>query len=417
MPPLSRLVKIQLVVVVLLGLVASVYGGIRYARMDQAVGVGVYRVTVEMPDAGGLFSEAQVTYRGVAAGRVRDLRMTPDGVEVDLVLESSGEQIPDSALAVVANRSAIGEQFLDFQPTSADGPFLHEGSRVAASQVRFPPKLQEVTQSAIDLTKTVPVDDLRIAVTELGKAFDGQGDNLTRLVDSLDKLSQTGVENLDDTIQLIKNSRPVLATQAEQSDEILSWSKNINLVAATLASSDPAIRRILTDGPRAATTLSRFLDDNGADATKLIHQLGTTVDTIEPASFVTGMTFAMLSSLSASSMTTSSPNGTIRFGVVLETENPPSCTRGYESTQRMIDQIKARNPDFDINYDDFPFNTKAACSVPTGSPTAVRGANNADLSNPDFVQPWDNKPKRDPDKLNLNPLATQLAGLMGVRAR
>ncbi|GEE03933.1 ABC transporter substrate-binding protein [Gordonia spumicola] len=417
MPPLSRLVKIQLVVVLLLGLVASAYGGIRYARMDQAVGVGVYRVTVEMPEAGGLFPEAQVTYRGVAAGRVRDLRMTDTGIDVDLVLESSGEQIPASAVAVVANRSAIGEQFLDLQPESSDGPFLHEGSRIDASHVRFPPKLEEVTRAAIDLTKTVPVDDLRITVTELGKAFNGQGDNLTRLVDSLDKLSQTGVERLDDTIELIKNSRPVLRTQAEQSDEILSWSKNLDLVASTLASSDPAVRRILTDGPRAASALSAFLDSNGSDATTLIHQLGSTVHAVEPASFVTGMTFAMLSSLSASSHTTSSLDGQIRFGIVLETGNPPSCTQGYESTQRMIDEIKARNPDFDVNYDDFPFNTKAGCTVPTGNPTAVRGANNADLSNPAFTQPWDSKPKRDPDKLNLNPLANQLAGLMGVRTR
>lgn len=39
MPPLSRLVKAQLVIVVVLGLVAALYGGVRYARMDEAVGV------------------------------------------------------------------------------------------------------------------------------------------------------------------------------------------------------------------------------------------------------------------------------------------------------------------------------------------------------------------------------------------
>ena len=415
MPPLSRLVKIQLVVVLVLGLAASIVGGVRYARLDEAVGVGVYRVTVRMPETGGLFPEAQVTYRGVAAGRVRDLAVTEDGVEVVLVLDSGGEQIPASSVAVVANRSAIGEQFLDLRPVSQDGPFLHDGSVI--TDVRFPPKLDEVTRSAIDLTSTIPVDDLHTVVTELGRAFNGTGDDLARLIDSLDKLSKTGLDNLDETISLIRNADPVLATQADQSDEILSWARNLDTVAATLASSDPAVRRILTNGPRAASALSKFLDDNGRDATKLIGQLGPTVREIAPAEYAAGMTFALLSSLSASSHSTSSRDGTIRFGIVLETENPPSCRVGYESTYRILEEMKRRDPDFDPNYDDFPFNTDAACRVPTGSPTAVRGANNAALANPNIDQPWDDTPKKDPDRLNLNPLADQLAALMGVRVR
>ena len=35
-------------------------------------------------------------------------------------------------------------------------------------------------------------------------------------------------------------------------------------------------------------------------------------------------------------------------------------------------------------------------------------------ADPDTIQPWDFKPKVDPDKLNLNPIATQLAPLLGV---
>ncbi|GAA4683093.1 MCE family protein [Gordonia humi] len=415
MPPLSRLVKAQLVIVVVLGLVAALYGGVRYARMDEAVGVGVYRVSVQMEQAGGLFPEAQVTYRGVAAGRVRDMAMTADGVEVTLVLDSGGEQIPDSAVAVVANRSAIGEQYLDLQPTTHGGPYLHDGSVI--HDVRYPPELDDVLSSTIALTKTIPTDALRTTITELGKAFDGKGEDLTRLVDALGDLSKTGVDSLDETISLITNANPVLETQAEQSDEILEWSKGLDAVAATLASSDPAVRRILSDGPRAASTLQHFLDSNGDDATKLIGQLGGTVHAVRPASFAAGQLFAMLSILSGQGGSTSPGDGEIHFGIVLETENPPSCTRGYESTTAMLDEIKRKNPDFDVNYDDFPFNTDAGCSVPTGNPTAVRGANNADLANPDFVQPWDDTPKKDPDKLNLNPIATQLARLMGVRTR
>ncbi|ROZ93701.1 mammalian cell entry protein, partial [Gordonia sp. OPL2] len=97
--------------------------------------------------------------------------------------------------------------------------------------------------------------------------------------------------------------------------------------------------------------------------------------------------------------------------------NPAACTRGYESTNAMVQKMKREDPSFDIRYDDFPFNTNAKCTVPVGNPTGVRGAARAPLSNPDYAQPWDSTPKKDPDKLNLNPLAQQLAALMGVHEK
>ncbi|GAA4659343.1 MCE family protein [Gordonia humi] len=411
----TRLVKVQLIVFAVIGIAAIVIAGAKYARLDKLTGLTTYRVTVEADDAGGVFPNAEVTYRGVPVGLVGDMELTTDGMLIHLDMNKGAPKVPASAKAVVANRSAIGEQFIDLQPPNDDGPYLHDGSVI--TNYSLPPKLQDVISDAIDLTKTVPVDDLHTVVSELGKAFNGQGENLTRLIDSLDKLSKTGVDNLDETISLIKNADVVLTTQAEQSDDILAWSENIDKVAATLAGHDPALVRILKDGPRASSALEHFLDTNGDDTTKLVHQLGQTVHAVEPASFATGALFAMLSALGAGSHSPAPGDGQIHFGIVLETENPPGCTVGYESTQKIIDEMKKRNPDFDINYDDFPFNTEANCDVAVGNPTSVRGANRAALASPDFVQPWDNTPKKDPDKLNLNPIATQMAGLMGVRAK
>ncbi|WP_132992197.1 MlaD family protein [Gordonia zhaorongruii] len=412
---ISRFVKIQLIVFVIIGVVAIVYAGGKYARLDKMVGISQYLVTLKMSDTGGVFKNAEVTYRGVPVGLVGDMNITNDGVEVTLEMDSGAPKVPASSKAVVANRSAIGEQFVDLRPKSDGEPYLEDGSVI--TDYELPPRLQNVISDTITLTDSVPVDDLKTVVTELGKAFRGQSENLTRLIDSLDELSQTGVENLDDTIGLIQNSNVVLGTQAEQSDEILTWSKNLAVVTETLANADPAVRRILSDGPRAASSLSHMLKTNGDDATKLIHQLGRTVDAVEPASFATGATFAMLSALSAGSHTPAPGDGQIHFGIVLETENPPSCTTGYESTEAIMAEMKKRDPDFDQNYDDYPFNTEAGCDVPVGNPTGVRSADRAALANPAFPQPWDNKPKKDPDKLNLNPIATQMARLMGVRAK
>ena len=177
MPPLSRLARWQIAVVIVVGLLAVVYAGIRYVRLDEMVGVGAYSVTVEMSDSGGIFTNAEVTYLGVPAGRVGALRLTKSGVSVELVLDSGGPQIPASATAVVANRSAIGEQFVDLRPSTTSGSFLHDGSVI--EKFELPPPLEDVVSSALDFADSIPVEDLRTVVTELGNAFSGQGENLS----------------------------------------------------------------------------------------------------------------------------------------------------------------------------------------------------------------------------------------------
>ncbi len=412
---IGKLVKIQLIVFVVVGLVALVYVGAKYARLDKLAGVGMYTVTAKLPDSGGIFTNAEVTYQGVPVGRVGKLTLTPDGVDVALDIDSGGPEIPASATAVVANRSAIGEQFVDLQPTSSEGPYLKGGDTI--TKYALPEPLEDVVASAIDFTDSIPVDDLNTVITELGNAFNGQGENLTRLVDSLGKLSRAGVDNLSETVALIQNSNVVLDTQADQSDAILTWSRNLNLVTATLASADPDLRRLLTTGTLSATQISELIQKNGNDLSKVVKDLAEVARTIEPATYTTSTTFAMLSALSAGSHAPAPGDGQIHFGVVLETNNPAACTRGYESTDAVLAEARRQNPDFDVHYDDFAFNTEAKCTVPFGNPTGVRSAGRAQYANPAYPQPWDNTPKKDPDKLNLNPLARQLAALLGVRPR
>ena len=90
-----------------------------------------------------------------------------------------------------------------------------------------------------------------------------------------------------------------MATQAEQSDEILAWSRSINLITATLQSSDPDLRRLLTTGTLSATQISNLIQRNGGDLSKVVKDLGEVARTVQPAGYATSTTFAMLSALSA----------------------------------------------------------------------------------------------------------------------
>ncbi len=410
----SRLVKAQLVIFLVIALLGIVYVGARYVRLDNLLGFGQYTVNARFPDSGGVFRNAEVTYRGVPVGRVGDLSLTSDGVDVELQLDNGGPRIPASARAVVANRSAIGEQYVDLQPSTDEGPYLTEGSIIESTADDLPVPVEELLLSTDTLARSVPVDDLHTVVTELGAAFDGRGDDLQVLVDSLAELSAAGVEYLPQTVGLIRSSETVLTTQSEQSSAIEQFSTDLDLVTAQLRDSDPDLRRLIVTGTEAGDQLAQLVAQSGPGLTANLTNLAALGRTLAPQAVALQPLLAFLPAVAASAGTVAPGDGTVHQGIVLETNNPPSCTIGYEGTHAIIDEMKAQDPNFDDHQQDFPFNTEASCEVPQGSVTGVRSANRIVFADPATIQPWDFTPKKDPDRLNLNPAASQIAPLLGV---
>lgn len=408
----SKLVKMQLIAFVVIAVLGLVYVGGKYVRLDNLLGFGEYDVNAQFPDSGGIFTNAEVTYRGVPVGRVGDLSLTADGINVQLKLEDGGPQIPASAKAIVTNRSAIGEQYVDLQPDTDEGPYLVDGSVITDTKV--PVQIEQVLLSTNALVQSVPVDALRTVTTELGTAFNGKGGDLARLADSLGTLSQAGVDHLPQTLTLIRDSQTVLATQSDQSSAIRQFSTDLNAVAAQLRASDPDVRRLIDNGIPASDELGALVNQVGPSLTTDLTNLAAVGKTVAPRSIALQPFLAFLPALAAGASTIAPGDGTVHQGLVLETNRPPSCTIGYEGTHEILAEMKRKDPNFDDTQQDFPFNTEASCEAPQGSVTGVRSANRILFADPGTSQPWDLKPKADPDKLNLNPIATQLAPLLGV---
>ncbi|WP_068277977.1 MCE family protein [Aldersonia kunmingensis] len=413
----SRLVRWQLVAFVVVAVLGVVYVGARYVRMDNLLGFGQYTVKVEMTTAGGLYPEAEVTYRGVGVGRVGDMRLTDDGLVVDALLDSGGPKIPASAKAVVANRSAIGEQYLDLQPDTDEGPYLEDGSVISAQDVTTPMPVEDVVRSVDTFAQSVPLEELRTTITELGTAFNGKGDDLQILVDSLNSFTETGIEALPETLQLIRDGQIVLETQAEQADAIRAYADGLDKVTAQLRASDPDIRRLIATGTDFSDQAGTLIEESGPALTQDLTNLNVLLKEVAPKSFNLKPILQLLPGLSIGGSSTVPGDGTTHFGIVLETNNPIACTRGYESTYEELRKLKEQNPDFDDTQDNFPFNTKAGCKVPQGNPTSVRGGARSIYTDPTVPQPWDDNPKTMPDTLNLSPAAEQLAVLLGVVPR
>lgn len=363
---MARKVKVQLALFLVIAVVGVGFVGGRYAGLDRLFGSNGYPVSVQLPESGGLFANSEVSYRGVAVGRVTGLRLTHEGIAADLHIDDGAPQIPADARAVVANRSAVGEQYIDLQPQHRGGPYLEEGSVIPVERTSIPPAPESLLVNVDRLVAGVPTDKLRTVVTEVGTAFDGTGSHLQELLDTTSSFTTAAQQNLPQTTGLLNNGDVVLRTQQEQAQNLTEFSTGLRQISGQLKRSDPDLRKTIQEAPGAATEVQELTRSMGTDFGIVAANLLTTMQLTSVRGPALEQTLVALPMISAFTHTLS-PDGTGHLGLVLNMFNPPACTAGYEGTPRKHGSDTTDGP---TNYD-------FACAEPKGSPTGVRGSQHA----------------------------------------
>ena len=286
---LRRSVKIQLIIFVVITLLGISYVGAEYVGLGKYVAGNGCTISAEFPDSGGIFTNAEVTYRGVTVGRVGALTLTsnPPGVKVDLNLDNcDSPKIPSNAAATVADRSVIGEQYVDLAPppgVKAATSYVSAGTTIPMNYPDGKPRNQipTATQTLLvnldKLVNSVPLDDLHTTIEELDKAVAGRGPDLGTLLDATNALLQAASQpdTLAATKQLIADSATVLQTQLDEAPAIDSWTHSLNLLSQQLKASDPDIRHLFDTGPTDLATIRNFISDNQTDLGVTLAELST----------------------------------------------------------------------------------------------------------------------------------------------
>ncbi|MEU7525760.1 MCE family protein [Saccharothrix sp. NPDC042600] len=360
--------RLQIIAFVLIALVGVSYVGARYVGLGRAFGATGYVVKMQLADSGGVFTNAEVTYRGVTVGRVGEMRLTADGIEVDLDIDPDAPRIPADLEAVVANRSAVGEQYVDLRPRGEEGPYLAEGTVIPRSSTKTPPPVDGLLTNLDAFAKSVPTDSLRTVVDELDQAFNGTGPDLQVLLDNTRVFTEAATRNLPQTKALINDGLVVLNTQAAQGSAIRSFSGDLRALAETLKNSDSDLRALIGVSPQAAEQLSALLRETGPNLGVVLANLLTTGNVLVTRLDGLEQIAVTYPIAVGGGFSVAKGDGTgAHFGLALNVFDPPPCTVGYEGTK--IRQGTDTSP--------VALNTGAYCALARGSVTSVRGAQNA----------------------------------------
>ncbi|KUH76320.1 virulence factor Mce family protein [Mycolicibacterium novocastrense] len=367
---LSRLTRIQLSIFAIVTVLTVGAISIFYLQLPAAVGIGTYRATADFVAAGGLYENANVTYRGVTIGRVESVGLSDDGVVAKMRL-NSGTPVPENVTATVKSVSAVGEQYIDLvPPPDASSATLRDGSNIGVDRTAIGQDIAGLLDEAEKLVTSIGDSRIQELLRETFKAFNGSGPELARMIQSARMLVDEANANYGQVNQLIDQVGPFLDAQIRSGDDIRSLADGLARFTTELANADPQFRSTLQTVPGAAAEANELFSGIRPSFPVLAANLANFGrigviyrKSLEHALVVFPALMAAL--LTVGGGLPADEGGKLDFKIDLQ--DPPPCLTGFVPASEM------RSP-ADETLRELP--KDLYCKVPHNDPSVVRGARN-----------------------------------------
>lgn len=367
-------IRLQLAALILVSTVAAGYMLVDYIKVPAMMGVGRYTVTLQLPQSGGLYERANVTYRGTKIGQVQTVELTQSAVQAVLSLQTD-VPIPSDLKAEVHSQNAIGEQYVALFPLDDTSAPLKDGDVIPADRTSVPPDINDLLDGANRGILAIPHDNLRTVIDESYVAFGGLGPELRRLVGASTMLASDAREDLDQLTALIDKAPPVLDSQSDTAGAVEEWSRHLASITRQLRDSDGAVEGILEVGTPAADEARALVQRLQPTLPVILSNLVSVADLavvyhagIEQLLVLVPQATAIMQGFLVPNLNTKQDFTGAYLDFNLNLNLPPACTTGFLPMRQMRSPTEVDAPERPM--DDL------YCRIPQDSPNNVRGARN-----------------------------------------
>lgn len=334
--------------------------GLVYAMATQVLTVlqGRYSVDAIFPDAGGVFTNQEVTYRGNAVGQVGEMTVVPDGVKLELIIKDDFKIPAEGIEARVMFKSAVGEQFVDLLPATDQEPYLEEGDEIPIERTSIPVSTQALLTTTQSVLEGVPPEALAGAINSLAEGLAGEGSDIALLLESMADLSDLFAARAPEVVGILENGTQVGDAFLRSKDDFAAAIHDLITVAEILADNRGNIDRLMNGANLLSDELIQLIRENRDVLNQVIEDLADINEfQADKAPAIIELIEKLPLGLERVVKTFESKTGLVRFGLVQDTNNP-ACD--YSNVNRRPPQDRSpRLP---------PKNAKCAGAVePAGS--------------------------------------------------
>ncbi|BBY45573.1 virulence factor Mce family protein [Mycolicibacterium celeriflavum] len=367
---LNRLTRFQLSIFAIVTVLTVGAISLFYLKLPAAVGIGAYNVSANFVAGGGLYENANVTYRGVTIGRVTSVGLDQDSIVADMRL-NSGTPVPENVTATVKSVSAVGEQYIDLvPPEDPSQSMLRNGDNIGVDRTAIGQDIAGLLREADALVSSVGDSRIQELLREAFTAFNGSGPELARLIESSRLLVDEANANYGLTTQLIDQAGPFLDAQIRSGDDIRSLVDGLAKLMTHVANADPQLRTTLQSVPGTTAEANELFSGIRPSFPVLAANLANFGrigviyrKSLEHSLVVFPALIAALNTVAGG--VPADEGGKLDFKIYLQ--DPPGCSTGF------VPATEIRSP-ADETLRNLP--NDLYCKVPHNDPSVVRGARN-----------------------------------------
>ncbi|WP_182379311.1 MCE family protein [Nocardioides sp. WS12] len=229
----------------------------------QRVFADVVTVTVQT-DRGGLLLDkgARVRMSGVPVGAVTSTKVQEDGtVAVGVSLDADkAALVPADAVATIRATTAFGSKFVDLRTPAertAKGA-IADGDVIKASGVTV--EVNDVFQHGLSVLEAVDPVKLNSTLTAAATALEGRGEKFGQFFTDWDSYLTAVEPHLDELETDLSASPDVFRTYADVAPQFIETGDNFATTSETLVADQAKFDALLKETPKAADSISRFLN-------------------------------------------------------------------------------------------------------------------------------------------------------------
>lgn len=319
-------IKINLVAFVVLGL------GLSYAMATQVLSVLQDRYTVNaiFPDAGGVFTNQEVTYRGVTVGQVGELSVVDEGVEIELLIDQGTDIPAEDVEARVMFKSAVGEQFVDLLPATDEPPYLEHGDRIPLDQTSIPVSTQELLTTLEAVLRGVPPEDLKGAIDALGIGLTGTGPDIATIIESTADLAELFATRAPEFEGILRQGTRVGDAFIGSRADFITAIKELVDVSDSLARSTGNLERLMRNTNLTSEEAVRLLREDEEAVEAFLITFGEFNDIqATHGDDISRILQHLPSALNRINRTFEPSTGLVRFGLIHD-QNNTACSYGSQ---------------------------------------------------------------------------------------
>jgi phospholipid/cholesterol/gamma-HCH transport system substrate-binding protein len=221
-------------------------------------------------EAGGLKANDEVRIAGVRVGKVTEVELAGNKVDVSFKVDSPSKFGTDTG-AQIKVKTLLGDMFLALVP---DGPGqLEEGSTIPVSRTTSPYDVVDAFEGLADRAARIDTDQLGDSLDTLADLTKDTPAAFQGTLRGLSRLSETVASRNDQINDLLKNLDSVSGVLAQRDQDIVALMRDSDTLMRALVARRQAVHQLLVSTSRLSSELTLLVKQSRADLKPALQNL------------------------------------------------------------------------------------------------------------------------------------------------